>query len=48
MPQYLFRKIFPEGFKQEICTLYELGLDVSEIEYILNLRIREIDLKLKD
>jgi len=49
MSQYFFsKKIFPKEFKQEISTLYELGLDIYEIEYIVNLRMREIDLKLKD
>jgi len=42
MLQYLFsRKIFPKEFKQEISTLYELGLDIYEIEFIINIRQRE-------
>jgi len=48
MLQTLFRKIIPDEFKQEISTLYELGVDFYEIKYIVNLRKREIDLKLKD
>ena len=45
---FYFRKIFPTEFKQEIYSLYELGVESDEIDYIINLRIREKDLRLNE
>jgi len=43
---FSLRDFLPKEMKQEILVLYNLGLEIYEIDYIINRRIKEEDLRL--